>query len=290
VNTAVLLDIDGTITPPRQPIEREMVQLLCRLSVPFHVAAGSHLPLLQEQFFHPLFDFGFRGAFDAFVSNGAVHYRADYREGPNLQLVSEFDIRAYLGEKDYAFLIQVLSETLDLPEFQTHLPIQIAGERIVYRGSMVNCSPIGRALRELDEAQRNRAMFVEFDHAHQYRARVMAHMKKRLARLVEERNLTITLGGQTSFDIGVLGQDKTKAVTTLIATGAQRVVFLGDALFDGGNDAAIRALAENWPKESPVRVEAIQVESWFDTMAKLKELGFTQRGGYWRSMLESRSK
>ena len=276
MNTAVLLDIDGTMTPPRQPIQEEMVRLLRRLSVPFHVAAGSHLPLLQQQFFHPLYDFGFRGSFDAFVSNGAVHYHADYREGPALQLISEFDIRGYLGETDYAFLIQVLSETLDLPEFQTHLPLKVAGERIVYRGSMVNCSPIGRALRELAEAQRNRAMFVEFDRAHRYRERVMAYLKRRLARLIEERDLTITLGGQTSFDIGVLGKDKAKAVKTLIASGAQRVVFLGDALFEGGNDAAIRVLAENWPTDSAVRVEAIQVESWLDTMAKLRAMGFVR--------------
>jgi len=276
VNTAVLLDIDGTITPPRQPIEAEMVRFLCRLSVPFHVAAGSHLPLLQGQFFHPLYDFGFRGAFDAFVSNGAVHYRADYSEGPNLSLVSEFDIRACLGEADYAFLIHVLSETLDLVEFQTHLPLEVAGERVVYRGSMVNCSPIGRPLRELAEAQRNRAMFVEFDLANHYRARVMAHLRIRLARLIEDRNLTITLGGQTSFDIGVLGQDKTKAVTTLISAGMERVVFFGDALFEGGNDRAIGVMAENWPKDSAVRVEAFQVESWLDTMARLREMGFEQ--------------
>ena len=102
----------------------------------------------------------------------------------------------------------------------------------------------------------------------------MAHLKRRLARLIEERDLTITLGGQTSFDIGVLGQDKAKAVKTLIASGAQRVVFLGDALFEGGNDAAIRVLAENWPKDSAVRVEAIQVESWLDTMARLRGMGF----------------
>jgi len=271
------LDIDSTITPPRQPIQEEMVRFLCGLAVPFHVAAGSHLPLLQGQFFHPLYDFGFRGTFDAFVSNGAVHYRADYREGPNLQLISAFDIRAHLGEANYAFLIQVLSETLDLPEFQTQLPLKIAGERIVYRGSMVNCSPIGRALQELDEAQRNRAMFVEFDQATHYRARMMEYLKGRLARLMDERELTITLGGQTSFDIGVLGQDKAKAVTTLIAGGAQRVVFFGDALFDGGNDASIRVMAEGWPKDSAVRVEAIQVESWLDTMAKLRAMGFAPR-------------
>lgn len=250
--------------------------MLRQLCAPFHVAAGSHLPLLQQQFFQPLYGYGFRGRFDAFVSNGAVHYRADYREGPALQLISEFDIREYLGEPDYAFLIQVLSETLDLPEFQTHLPLQVAGERIVYRGSMVNASPIGRAMLELDEARRNRAMFVEFDRANQYRERVMAHLKRRLARLINERDLTITLGGQTSFDIGVRGQDKTKAVTTLVADGAQRVVFFGDALFDGGNDAAIRVMAEAWPADSPVRVEAIQVESWLDTMARLRGMGFAR--------------
>lgn len=278
MNTAVLLDIDGTITPPRQPIQEEMVGLLRRLSVPFHVAAGSHLPLLQQQFFHPLFDFGFRGAFDAFVSNGAVHYRADYREGPNLQLISEFDIRRYLGETDYGFLIQALTDTLDMPEFQTHLPLKVAGERIVYRGSMVNCSPIGRALQELEEAQRNRAMFVEFDRAHQYRECVMTYLRGRLARLIEERGLTIALGGQTSFDIGVLGQDKAKAAKTLIENGVERVVFFGDALFEGGNDEPVGVLARNWPADSPVRVEAIQVESWLDTMAKLRDLGFTREG------------
>jgi len=250
------------------------VVLLRRLSVPFHVAAGSHLPLLRQQFFHPLYDFGFRGRFDAFVSNGAVHYRADYREGPALQLISEFNLQNYLGETDYAFLIQVVAETLDLPEFQTDLPLEIAGERIVNRGSMVNASPIGRAILELDEARRNRAMFVEFDRANQYRERVMAHLKRRLARLIDERGLSITLGGQTSFDIGVRGQDKTKAVTTLVESGAERVVFFGDALFDGGNDAAIRVMAEGWPADSPVQVEAIQVESWLDTMAKLRGMGF----------------
>lgn len=277
VNTAVLLDIDGTITPPRQPVEAEMVRFLSGLAVPFHVAAGSHLPLLRGQFFHPLYNHGFRGAFDAFVSNGAVHYRADYNAGPDLELISEFDIRAYLGETDYAFLMDVLAHTFDLPEFQTRLPLEIAGERIVYRGSMVNCSPIGRPLRELAEAQRNRAMFVEFDRATHYRARVMSYLRVRLARLIAERRLTIALGGQTSFDIGVVGEDKTKAVRTLISSGAQRVVFFGDALFAGGNDEPVGILAKNWPTDSAARVEAIQVESWRDTMARLAEMGFAKR-------------
>ena len=250
-----------------------MVDFLRRLTVPFHVAAGSHMPLLEGQFFHPLYDFGFRGSFDAFVSNGAVRYRADYAEGPDLRLISEFDLRSYLGEADYAFLIAALSQMLDSEEFQTHLPLTIAGERIAYRGSMVNCSPIGRPFQELGEAQRNRAMFVEFDRATGYRARAMEYLRERLARLVKERALSITLGGQTSFDIGVVGEDKTKAVRTLLAEGVEHVIFFGDALYEGGNDAAIGALAELWPKDGATRVEAIQVESWLDTMAKIRAMG-----------------
>ncbi|HUP03828.1 MAG TPA: hypothetical protein VMU19_07565 [Bryobacteraceae bacterium] len=276
MHTAVLVDIDGTITPPRQPIQAEMVQFLGRLTVPFHVAAGSHLALLQHQFFQPMFEHGFRGSFDAFVSNGAVHYHAEYARTPNLKLVSQFDLKAHLGEANYAFLIATLNQMLDSEEFQTHLPLQVAGERVVYRGSMVNCSPIGRPMQELEEAQRNRAMFVEFDLATGYRARVMAYLKEKLARLIAERGLTITLGGQTSFDIGVIGEDKTKAVRTVLADGAERVIFFGDALFDGGNDAAIRVMAENWPKDSAKQVEAIQVEGWLDTMARMRAMGFAR--------------
>jgi len=51
METVALFDIDNTITPPRQPITKQMVDILDRLSVPFSVAAGSHLSLLEKQFF-----------------------------------------------------------------------------------------------------------------------------------------------------------------------------------------------------------------------------------------------
>ena len=271
---AVLLDIDNTLTPPRQPLTEQMAEALKALCVPFHVAAGSNFELLQEQFFEPLHRFGFRGRFEAFLSNGAMHFRCDYSGSLSVEPVSAFDIRVYLGDSDYKFLIDVLNETLELPDFQLSPPLRIMGERIIDRGSMINLCPIGRVNKERPESLLNRSNFVVFDHRHQYRERVIAHLKRELNSLMDDRQLRVSLGGQTSFDIGIANQDKANAVRTLLKEGFDRVVFLGDSLFEGGNDAPIREFVESWPSTSPCPLETIQVSSWKETIEKLLGLGF----------------
>jgi phosphomannomutase len=272
--TAVLLDIDNTLTPPRQELTRQMAEVLKGLCVPFHVAAGSDIGLLQEQFFGPLYKFGFRGRFDAFLANGAIHYRCDYSGGMSIELVSEFNIREYLDDSDYRFMIDVLKKTLELPRFEPLPPLRIMGERIIDRGAMINFCPVGRVNQESAESLRNRNNFVEFDRRHGYRQEVIAHLKRELSSLINNRHLRITLGGQTSFDIGIANQDKANAVRTLLKEGIEKVVFIGDALFDGGNDAPIKEFAKNWPSTSPCPIETIQVSAWEETIEKLHELGF----------------
>lgn len=274
MKTALLLDIDNTITPPRQPLTEPMAKILERLNIPFHVVAGSHIRLLQEQFFKPLYKFGFRKQFGAFLSNGAIHYRCDYSKEMSIEVISSFNFRDYLGEIDYNFLIKVLTKTLELQEFQLPLFLKVSGETITFRESMINFSPIGKPTIEDMEIQQNRKTFVKFDHTYGYRQKIMNYLKRELSYLIAERGLTITFGGQTSFDIGVIGQDKTKAVRTLLETGIEKLIFIGDALYEGGNDAVIREFVENWPTTSPCPVELIQVISWKETAVKLFELGF----------------
>lgn len=278
VNTALLLDIDNTLTPPRRPLTEAMAELLKRLNVPFHVAAGSHLKILQEQFFQPLYEYGFRGQFDAFISLGGVHYHCDYSRGPVMEVVSAFDIRAHLGEDDYRFLVETLESTLAREEFRLAPPLRVLGETVTYRGAMVNFCPIGRAEHESTEYRGNRDSFVEFDRARGYRQRMLSHLRGELSRLMEERHLTIVLGGETSFDFSVRTRDKTYAVRTLLESGVERLVFVGDALFEGGNDAPIREFAENWPGDSPCPIETIQVNSWHETAELLQRLGFVGEG------------
>jgi hydroxymethylpyrimidine pyrophosphatase-like HAD family hydrolase len=117
MKTALALDIDNTLTPPRQPLNETMTEALVRLGVPFFVAAGSHLSLLQDQFFRPLYDFGFRKKFDAFLSNGAVRYHCDYSHEISVGLVSEFNLREHLGDSDYRYLLKKLAETLEADRF-----------------------------------------------------------------------------------------------------------------------------------------------------------------------------
>lgn len=276
VKTALLFDIDSTLTPPRLPITESMVTVLRKLSVPFHVAAGSHLELLEGQFFQPLFEYGFRGQFEAFISNGAIQYRCDYSSRPNMQEVDVFDIRKHLGDKAYNDLLAELENTVKIPDFQLPDHLKVFGDVVAYRISMVNFSPIGRVKVETPEVRENRDAFVRFDKETSYRRNILDHFDNIFSDLMAEKDLKITLGGQTSFDVGILGQDKSKAVRTLLASGVEQLIFIGDALFEGGNDAAIREYIDDMPPDAKAKAQYFQVESYKETEKLLEEFGFTK--------------
>ena len=274
MSTVILFDIDNTLTPPRLPLSKEMAQILKKLNVPFHVAAGSDMELLDEQFFKPLYSLGFRGKFNAFLSNGAIHYFCDYSNKINIEKVSAFNILNYLGVEDYSQIIGILEDALQMPEFQLPPDIEIMGEQIAFRDSMINLCPIGRNKNNSDHYHFNRKKFVAFDDDSAYRSVIIEHLKKELAHYIEKSNLTISLGGETSFDIGILHQDKTNAVRTLLNSGVKRIIFFGDALFEGGNDAPLQAFVDNWEHEDKCPLETIQVNCWEDTLENLNALGF----------------
>lgn len=273
----VLLDVDSTLTAPRQPIKRAMVDILKRC-IPFWVVAGSNLSLLEAQFFTPLYDYGFRGKFEAFICNGTIRYRCDYSHEKLMELVSEFNIREYLGNDSYRFLMDVLNKTLEIEEYKISSPLRIIGEQLKDRVSMINLCPIGRVTEENEDVQLNRKRFVNFDSENGYRHSVMNYLEKELSQLISEKNLEIILGGQTSFDVGIKDQDKSNAIRAVLQEeDYDRIVFIGDALFEGGNDSTIRRFIENWPNRKTCPVEAIQTESWEDTIDILHELNFVSK-------------
>jgi hydroxymethylpyrimidine pyrophosphatase-like HAD family hydrolase len=192
-----------------------------------------------------------------------------------MELVSEFNIKEYLGDCNYRFLMDELKKVLEKDEYKISSPLRIIGEQITDRLSMVNLCPIGRVAEENEDVQLNRKRFVDFDSENGYRLSVTAYLEKVLAQLMSEKNLEIVLGGQTSFDIGIRDQDKSNAIRVLLQEAEyDRIVFIGDALFEGGNDSTIRRFIENWPKEKVCPVEAIQTESWENTIDILQNLNF----------------
>jgi hydroxymethylpyrimidine pyrophosphatase-like HAD family hydrolase len=274
MSTALVFDIDNTLTPPRQTLEREMAEALVNLSVPFALAAGSDLGIVQGQFFDPLARFGYRGGFDAFLCNGATLYRCECDGGAKVDLVREFRFRDHLGAAAFPRLLGILESILEDSQYRLPDHVPVVGDRIIDRGSMVNFAPAGRprGANLSSEARASRDAFVAYDGESGYRSKLLAHLKERFAEFADV-DLVVTLGGQTSFDIVVKGSDKSAAVKHLIDAGVGEVVYFGDALFDGGNDGTVLDfIAEYEPQPCPAR--AVQVDGWRDTLGQLKKLGF----------------
>jgi hypothetical protein len=62
----------------------------------------------------------------------------------------------------------------------------------------------------------------------------------------------------------VRGRDKSFAVRSLLDEGATHVTYVGDALFPGGNDAAVSDFVAAWPGGN-CPVEVIQVTDYRHT-------------------------
>jgi phosphomannomutase len=270
----LLFDIDNTLTPPRRPLNAEMAEVLKQLKYQFHVAAGSHYGILESQFFRPLADFGFKRKFHAFINNGARHCEFDYADGLSMKIISDFDFKSHLGEANYDFLIDVLKRAEQSPEFRIEPPLRIVGDTIGLRGSMINFVPIGRKQGERDDADYREArdQFVEFDERNGYRLKLLRHLNEELAGLMNSHDLTISLGGQTSFDLSIKNRDKSNAVWSLLEMGVEKIIFIGDALFENGNDATIKRVVDIWPDDSPCPLSVIQVSGWENTIDVLSKL------------------
>jgi phosphomannomutase len=222
-------------------------------------------------------EFGFRGEFDGFLCNGATRYRCKFTDTISIETIRDFDFRNHLGEEDFKFMLSVINDTLKMKEFELPSPMTVLGKQITFRHSMVNVAPIGRPEGKLtDEAYTNRDELVKYDKATGVRRKMLAHLNEKLTRLREEKKLYISLGGETSFDIVIEGNDKSYAIDRLLNEGFEELVFFGDALFEGGNDEAILHYINKWPKDKHCPVQAFKVDGWKETIEHLNKMGFIQ--------------
>src|SRR5262249_17251568 len=140
----------------------------------------------------------------------------------------------------FRVLNHLLEDLLEDPRFALPREVSVVGERIIDRNGMINLAPSGRERGALSPAARkSRDGFGAFDAKAGYRTRLMPVLREHLQRILPGSNLHVSLGGQTSFDVVVRGRDKSFAVRTLLDEGMQHVTYVGDALFPGGNDAAV---------------------------------------------------
>ncbi|MDP2438198.1 MAG: HAD-IIB family hydrolase [archaeon] len=215
-NVLVLFDIDGTLTLPRQGVERAMLERLDRLKevATVGVVGGSDLEKGKEQLGEDILQ-----RFDYYFPQNGLQ---GYRDG---RLIHDQSLVRFLGEDKLQRVINcalLYMAGLELPKKR--------GNFVECRSGMLNLCPVGRSC-----SQAERDEFVEYDREHGVRSKMVAHLQSQLADL----DLCFVIGGQISIDVFPRGWDKTYCLQHVADRHFARIYYFGDKTAPGENDHEI---------------------------------------------------
>ena len=231
-----IFDVDGTLTEPRQKMSSKFANefISWMKDKQTFVATGSDYNKTKDQVPWDVLD-KFNNIFCCMGNEvrgeyGKVIYKSSFVLPPEL----DYDLARILKESKY--------------------PVR-TGNHIEFRTGMINFSIIGR---QADFPQRKH--YEKWDYVEKERERIADFINKNYP------TLNASVGGSISIDIIEEGCDKGQVIHHLENAGANKVVFVGDRCYPGGNDwGLIREL-----KKSNLAFEWYQVESPEETLALLR--------------------
>ncbi|PTW48875.1 hypothetical protein C8J25_101375 [Sphingomonas faeni] len=212
----VAFDLDGTLAESKQPLQEPMGEALANLLDVAHVAviSGGDWPQFEKQVASRLPERADRTKLWLMPTTGTKLYRFDGEWRA---------VYAELFEDDEKHkILKAFDESLEATGF---VPEKTWGERIEDRGSQITFSALGQ------EAPIDAKHSWDPDFAK--RKVIQADLQKRLP------GLSINMGGATSIDITREGVDKAyglKKLNEASGIALDKMMFIGDAIFPGGND------------------------------------------------------
>ena len=219
----VAFDLDGTLAESKQAIQPDMGEALASLLGVAHVAviSGGDWPQFDKQVASRLPEGADLSRLWLMPTTGTKLYT--HQSGAWKAVYAElFDD----GQKKK--IIDAFNASLEATGFK---PEQTWGERIEDRGSQITFSALGQqAPLEAKE---------KWDPDFAKRKVIQADLKKRLP------GLAINMGGSTSIDITREGVDKAYGLKKLRDESGiplDAMMFVGDAIFPGGNDYPAKEL------------------------------------------------
>jgi HAD superfamily hydrolase (TIGR01484 family) len=219
----VAFDLDGTLALSKQPLETDMAEALAGLLGVADVAviSGGDWPQFDKQVASRLPERADRSRLWLMPTTGTKLYT--FRDGQWGAVYAEL-----FSDEEKAKIVVAFDESLEATGF---VPEQSWGERIEDRGSQITFSALGQQA-PLDAKEK-------WDPDHAKRKVIQADLRERLP------GLAINIGGSTSIDVTREGVDKAYGLNRLseesgIALDA--MLFLGDAIFPGGNDYPAKQL------------------------------------------------
>ncbi|TWF42530.1 hypothetical protein FHW36_102290 [Chitinophaga polysaccharea] len=212
----VVFDLDGTLAESKGAIDPEMSTLLYSLLQVARVAiiSGGAWPQFQKQVLAHLPDDERLQRLSILPTCGTQFY--EYNRGWNKRYSEDF------SAEEKAKIIQALQAVVATLGYQ---PAQHWGKPIEDRGSQITFSALGQEA-PLAEKKKWDPDFAK-----------RQQMKTLLEKMIPE--FSINLGGTTSVDITKPGIDKAYGIHKLrdiLIIGLPEMLFVGDAIFPGGND------------------------------------------------------
>ncbi|MGH8611932.1 MAG: HAD-IIB family hydrolase [Gammaproteobacteria bacterium] len=242
----IVFDLDGTLAQSKLSLDAEMSLLLRDLLSIIKVAviSGGNWPQFEKQLLSNLFP---NHSTDDRVNNLTLlptcgtklfQYEGDWKKIYSEDFTDE--------EKET--IIFSLNEAIGQSGFKTE---KVWGEPIEDRGSQITFSALGQEA-PLEEKKK-------WDPDLTKRKKIKAILDPLLP------GFSVRLGGTTSIDVTKTGVDKAYGIRKLreiLALAMDEIIFIGDALFPGGNDypvkqAGVVSIQVRDPDETKRVIEAI---------------------------------
>ncbi|HEY5509660.1 MAG TPA: HAD-IIB family hydrolase [Prolixibacteraceae bacterium] len=238
----IVFDLDGTIAESKSPLDPEMSKLLYNLLgiVRVAVISGGDWPQFEKQLLSNLPHDKCLGNLSLLPTCGTKFYQ--YNQGWE-KLYSE-DFTANEKEK----IIGSLKNAIDKTGFKVE---KVWGETIEDRGSQITYSALGQQA-PIEEKKKWDPDFAK---------------RKKIKAILDQSipEFSVRLGGTTSVDVTKPGIDKAYGIGKLrdtLGISIHEMIFIGDALFPGGNDypvkeAGVLCIKVKDPNESKRVIETI---------------------------------
>ncbi|AJR24318.1 MULTISPECIES: HAD-IIB family hydrolase [Sphingobium] len=239
----IAFDLDGTLAESKQPLREAMGDALARLLQVAHVAviSGGDWPQFDKQVASRLPERADRSRLWLMPTTGTKLYT--HRDGQWTPVYAEL-----FEEAQKQAILAAFDASLEATGF---VPEEVWGERIEDRGSQITFSALGQ------QAPIHAKDGWDPDFAK--RKVIQADLRQRLP------GLSINMGGATSIDITREGVDKAyglKKLRDASGIALEAMMFIGDAIFPGGNDYPAKQLGLDTvrvrdPQETLAVIDAI---------------------------------
>jgi len=228
----ILFDVDGTLTEARKPIQKAMLKALRELSRYAEIGflTGSGLEYIKEQLWPALADPIIRQNCHLLPCNGTEYVIPYGDEEIIFNAMSKEYMIDSVGKESHQNLMSVLCK-LQAQIVEENGDLPLTGNFVQNRGSMINWCPIGR-----NALQEDREVFKALDNLYGIRKKYLQKLKNYIA--AGKMDITVKLGGNTSFDIFPNGWDKTFALNHFDGPN-WTFWFVGDRCSPIGNDYEI---------------------------------------------------